>query len=177
MIARVPQCEKADVDAAVAAARKAFDQGPWPRMSPSQRGRILWKIGDLILENLEELAQLEAIDNGKPITVARAADVPLAADLFHYMAGWATKIEGHTISLSVPVHTGSGVSRVYTPRAHWCRRTDHSLEFPVADGSLETGPGAQHGLHGCVEAGGGDATLGAAPRGARARKRACRMAC
>jgi phenylacetaldehyde dehydrogenase len=106
-IAKVAACEKEDVDAAVAAARKAFDKGPWPRMSPSQRGRIIWKIGDLILENLEELAQLESLDNGKPIAVARAADVPLAADLFHYMAGWATKIEGNTISLSVPYTPGA----------------------------------------------------------------------
>src|SRR5262249_44015755 len=76
-IARVAACEKADVDAAVTAARKAFDLGPWARMSPSQRGRIIWKIGDLILDNLEELAQLESLDNGKPIGIARAADVPL----------------------------------------------------------------------------------------------------
>jgi len=107
VIARVADCKKADVDLAVAAARKAFDSGPWPNMSPSQRGRILWKIGDLILENLEELAQLESLDNGKPISVARAADVPLAADLFHYMAGWATKIEGHTLALSVPYTPGT----------------------------------------------------------------------
>jgi len=107
VIAHVPACEKPDVDAAVAAARKAFDEGPWPRMSPSQRGRILWRIGDLILENLEELAQLESLDNGKPIAVARAGDVPLAADLFHYMAGWATKLEGNTISLSVPYTPGA----------------------------------------------------------------------
>jgi len=102
VIARVADCKRADVDLAVAAARKAFDKGPWPRMSPSARGKILWKIGDLILENLEELAQLESLNNGKPIGVARAADVPLAADLFHYMAGWATKIEGSTIPISVP---------------------------------------------------------------------------
>src|SRR6202048_3820340 len=109
VIARVADCKRADVDLAVAAARKAFDQGPWPRMSPSARGKILWKIGDLILENLEELAQLESLNNGKPIGVARGADVPLAADLFHYMAGWATKIEGSTISISVP----------YTPDAQY----------------------------------------------------------
>src|SRR6266849_7648793 len=106
-IARAAACEKPDVDAAVAAARKAFDEGPWPRMTPSERGKIIWKIGDLILANLEELAQLESLDNGKPIVVARAADVPLAADLFHYMAGWATKIEGNTISLSVPYTPGA----------------------------------------------------------------------
>src|ERR1700723_3730010 len=109
VIARVADCKRADVDLAVAAARKAFDQGPWPRMSPSARGKILWKIGDLILENLEELAQLESLNNGKPIAVARGADVPLAADLFHYMAGRATKIEGSTIPLSVP----------YTPDAQY----------------------------------------------------------
>src|SRR6202045_1152705 len=109
VIARVADCKRADVDLAVAAARKAFDQGPWPRMSPSARGKILWKIGDLILENLEELAQLESLNNGKPIAVARGADVPLAADLFHYMAGWATKIEGSTIPLSV----------AYTPDAQY----------------------------------------------------------
>src|SRR5579862_2363898 len=115
VIARVADCKKADVDLAVAAARKAFDSGPWPNMSPSQRGKILWKIGDLILENLEELAQLESLDNGKPISVARAADVPLAADLFHYMAGWATKIEGNTISLSVP-YTPGAEYHAYTRR-------------------------------------------------------------
>jgi phenylacetaldehyde dehydrogenase len=107
VIAKVADCDRADVDLAVAAARKAFDQGPWPRMSPSERGKIIWRIGDLILKNLEELAQLESLDNGKPIAVARAADVPLAADLFHYMAGWATKIEGNTISLSVPYTPGA----------------------------------------------------------------------
>jgi phenylacetaldehyde dehydrogenase len=113
VIARVADCKRADVDLAVAAARKAFDQGPWPRMSPSARGRILWKIGDLILDNLEELAQLEALNNGKPIAVARGADVPLAADLFHYMAGWATKIEGSTLSLSVP-YTPDSQYHAYT---------------------------------------------------------------
>jgi len=109
VIGHVADCKKADVDLAVAAARKAFEEGPWPNMSPSARGKILWKIGDLILEHLEELAQLESLNNGKPIGVARAADVPLAADLFHYMAGWATKIEGSTLSLSVP----------YTPDAQY----------------------------------------------------------
>jgi phenylacetaldehyde dehydrogenase len=115
VIAHVAHCKKADVDLAVAAARKAFDTGPWASMSPSARGKILWKIGDLILENLEELAQLEALNNGKPIGVARAADVPLAADLFHYMAGWATKIEGNTIALSVP-YTPDAQYHAYTRR-------------------------------------------------------------
>jgi len=76
-------------------------------MTPSDRGRLIWKIGDLILEHADELAQLESLDNGKPVGVARAADVPLAADLFHYMAGWATKIEGNTIDISVPYMPGA----------------------------------------------------------------------
>ena len=109
VIGHAAACDSRDVDLAVAAARAAFESGPWSRMSVSERGRILWRIGDLIESNLEELAQLEALDNGKPIVVARAADVPLAAEMFRYMAGWATKLEGNTISLSVP----------YTPQAQY----------------------------------------------------------
>jgi phenylacetaldehyde dehydrogenase len=115
VIARVADCKKADVDLAVAAARKAFDEGPWPNLAPSARGKILWKIGDLILEHLEEFAQLESLNNGKPIGVARAADVPLAADLFYYMAGWATKLEGNTIPLSV-AYTPDAQYHAYTRR-------------------------------------------------------------
>src|SRR6476661_7844610 len=106
VIAQAAEGDKKDIDRAVKAARRAFEGGPWPRLSPSERGRLVWKLGDLILENLEELAELESLDNGKPVTVARAADVPLAADLFHYMAGWATKIEGNTIPISVPYAPG-----------------------------------------------------------------------
>jgi len=108
-LATVAEGDAADVDAAVKAARRALD-GPWGKMSPSARGRIIHKIGDLILEHLDELAQLESLDNGKPFAVARVADVPLAADLFHYMAGWATKIEGKHISLSHLVSPGEYLS-------------------------------------------------------------------
>jgi phenylacetaldehyde dehydrogenase len=106
-LARVAEGEAEDINRAVKAARRAFDEGPWSRMTPSERGRIIWRIGDLILEHLDELAQLESLDNGKPFAVAQAADVPLAADLFHYMAGWATKIEGNTINISVPYMPGA----------------------------------------------------------------------
>src|SRR5215470_13522766 len=99
-LARVAEGEAEDINRAVKAARRAFDEGPWGRMTTSERGRIIWRIGDLILEHAGELAQLESLDNGKPYPVALAADIPLAADLFHYMAGWATKIEGNTISIS-----------------------------------------------------------------------------
>jgi phenylacetaldehyde dehydrogenase len=106
-LARVAEGDREDINRAVGAARKAFEDGPWSRMSPSERGRIIWRIGDLILEHTDELAQLESLDNGKPFAVAQAADVPLAADLFHYMAGWATKIEGNTINISVPYMPGA----------------------------------------------------------------------
>ncbi len=101
VIAKVPAGDQADIDLAVKAARKAYESGAWPKMTPSERGKIIWRIGDLILENLDELAELESLDNGKPITVAKVADVPLSADMYHYMAGWATKTHGQTIPLSV----------------------------------------------------------------------------
>jgi phenylacetaldehyde dehydrogenase len=114
-LADVSEGDAADIDLAVSAARRAFDDGPWSRMTPSDRGRIIWRIGDLISERLEEFAELETLDNGKPLAVARAADVPLAAELFRYMAGWATKIEGNTIPLSVPYVPG-GHFHAYTLR-------------------------------------------------------------
>src|SRR5277367_1421091 len=106
-LASVAEGDAEDINRAVRAARRAFEDGPWSRMTTSDRGRLIWKIGDLILEHADELAQLESLDNGKPVGVARAADVPLAADLFHYMAGWATKIEGNTINISVPYMPGA----------------------------------------------------------------------
>src|SRR5665811_376094 len=100
VMAHIAEGDREDIDRAVKAARRAFESGPWHEMTPSQRGRLIWKLGDLIEEHLEEFAQLESLDNGKPLSVARVADVPLAADLFHYMAGWVTKIEGNTIPIS-----------------------------------------------------------------------------
>jgi acyl-CoA reductase-like NAD-dependent aldehyde dehydrogenase len=102
VLARVAEGDSEDVNRAVAAARKAFESGPWPKLTPSQRGRLLLKLADLIEQNAEELAQLETLDNGKPIKYARGGDVPLTADHFRYFAGWATKIEGETIPVSIP---------------------------------------------------------------------------
>jgi len=102
VLARVAEGDREDIDRAVKAARRAFDEGPWRTLSPSERGRMIWRLGDLVEKHSEELAELESLDNGKPITVARAADLPLAADLLRYMAGWATKIEGNTIPISWP---------------------------------------------------------------------------
>lgn len=102
VLAHVAEGEAADIDRAVVAARKAFESGPWPKMTPSQRGRLLWKLADLIEQHADELAQLETLDNGKPIKYSRAADIPMTADHFRYFAGWATKLEGETIPVSIP---------------------------------------------------------------------------
>src|ERR1700685_4282295 len=100
VLANIAAGDKEDIDRAVKAARAAFEKGPWSKITPSERGRMIWKLGELLAEQHEEFAQLESLDNGKPLKVARVADVPLAADLFRYMAGWATKIEGNTIPIS-----------------------------------------------------------------------------
>jgi len=102
VLARVAEGDREDIDRAVKAARAAFESGAWPKMTPSKRGRLLWKLADLVEENLEEFAELEMLDNGKPLKIARVADIPLVVDMFRYMAGWATKIEGNTIPLSMP---------------------------------------------------------------------------
>ena len=107
VLAHVAEGDREDIDRAVKAARAAFETGPWSKMTPSERGRAIWKLADLLEENLEEFAALETLDNGKPLKVARGADVPLAVDLFRYMAGWATKIEGNTIPISVPYTPGA----------------------------------------------------------------------
>ncbi|HSE49834.1 MAG TPA: aldehyde dehydrogenase family protein [Terriglobales bacterium] len=107
VLARVAEGDREDIDRAVAAARKAFDSGPWPNLTASERGKLIWRLADLLEKNLEEFATLESLDNGKPLTIARAADVPLAVDLFRYMAGWATKIEGATFPISVPYAPGA----------------------------------------------------------------------
>src|SRR5450432_3781916 len=100
VLAQVAEGDREDIDRAVKAARKAFEGDAWTYMSASQRGRLMWKLADLLEARTEEFAQLESLDNGKPLAVARVADVPLAVDLFRYMAGWTTKIEGQTLSTS-----------------------------------------------------------------------------
>lgn len=107
ILAQVAEGDRADVNRAVTAARTAFESGPWRRLTASERGRLVWKLADLMESHAEEFAQLESLDNGKPVGVARVADVPLAIDLFRYMAGWATKIEGNTIPISVPYTPGT----------------------------------------------------------------------
>ena len=96
VLALVAEGDKADVDEAVKAARKAFEEGKWPRLNPHQRARFLFTIADLIEKNADELAELETLDNGKPVTQARAIDIAGAAETFRYYGGWASKIYGET---------------------------------------------------------------------------------
>lgn len=99
-ITTVAEAGPEDVDRAVRAARAAFESGPWPKMKPADRQRVLWKLGDLILEHGDELARLETLDNGKPIFESRQIDVPMVANCFHYFSGWATKLSGETLPVN-----------------------------------------------------------------------------
>jgi aldehyde dehydrogenase (NAD+) len=96
VIAEVASAEKSDVDAAVAAARAALD-GPWGKLSARERGRLVWKIGEQLMERADEIARLETLHNGKPIFESRHIEVPAAAECFQYYAGWADKIHGETV--------------------------------------------------------------------------------
>src|ERR1039457_2176388 len=98
-IAQVAEADAADVDKAVKAARHAFERGPWHKTSATQRGRLLYRLADLIEQKAEELARLETLDNGKPLAVARGADLKLTVACFRYYAGWADKIQGKTIPI------------------------------------------------------------------------------
>jgi phenylacetaldehyde dehydrogenase len=96
-VSRIVDASNADVDRAVAAARAAFDDGRWSNLPPNRRERIINKLADLLEANAGELAELEAIDNGKPVGMARVVDVPAAVDHLRYMAGWASKLGGELI--------------------------------------------------------------------------------
>jgi phenylacetaldehyde dehydrogenase len=101
VLAQVAEGDKEDINRAVEAARAAFDKGPWRKLAPSERGRLMWKLADLLEKHFEEFAQLECLDQGKPLFLARVADIPTSIDQLRYYAGWATKIEGNTIPLSM----------------------------------------------------------------------------
>jgi aldehyde dehydrogenase (NAD+) len=98
-ICQVAAANAADVDKAVRAARNAFESGTWRRMSASERGRLLYRLADLIEKHADELARLEALDNGKPVSVARRVDVAKTIACYRYFAGWADKVQGKTIPI------------------------------------------------------------------------------
>ena len=97
--AQVAKGDERDIDLAVQAARRAFDQGPWPRMAAAERARMLWKLADLITGNLDEMARLESINTGKTLFDSGKVELPFAAEVFRYYAGWTTKIHGDTLNL------------------------------------------------------------------------------
>jgi aldehyde dehydrogenase (NAD+) len=97
-ICQVAEADAADVDKAVKAARAAFE-GPWRKMHASERGRLLYRLADLIEANADELARLETLDNGKPLSIARAVDVAKTVACYRYFAGWADKVQGKTIPI------------------------------------------------------------------------------
>jgi aldehyde dehydrogenase (NAD+) len=101
-ICDVAEGDKADIEKAVVAARKAFESGPWPKMSAAERGRLLNKLADGIEAQADELASLESLDNGKPVKDALAADLPLTIKCYRYYAGWADKNHGKTIPIEGP---------------------------------------------------------------------------
>ena len=100
VLTQIAEASAADVDRAVAAARRAFEDrnGPWRKMSASERGRLIWRLADLLEKNIDEFAELETLDNGKPIFESRYVDMPMVIDVLHYYAGWATKIHGETVN-------------------------------------------------------------------------------
>ena len=100
VLTQVIEASAADVDRAVAAARRAFDDkaGAWRKMSASERGRLVWRLADLIEQHIDELAELETLDNGKPIFESRNVDMPMVIDVLRYYAGWTTKIHGETVN-------------------------------------------------------------------------------
>jgi aldehyde dehydrogenase (NAD+) len=100
VLTQVVEASPEDVDRAVSAARKAFEDrsGPWRKMSASERGRLIWRLTDLVEQHLDELAELETLDNGKPIFESRYVDIPMVIDVLRYYAGLATKIHGETVN-------------------------------------------------------------------------------
>jgi aldehyde dehydrogenase (NAD+) len=135
-IADVAEGDAADIERAVKAARKAFDSGDWPKLDARDRGRLLHRLADLVEQNLEELAGLETLDNGKPIRDARAADLPLVIDCLRYYAGWADKLHGDTIPIR-------GNHFCYTRR----EPVGVAGQIPALDGGLEMGPRVGRRLH------------------------------
>lgn len=114
-IATIVNADQALVDRAVAAARQAFEHGPWPQMAPSAREALLWRLSDLVDRHADELAEIESLDNGKTRVMAGLIDIPASRDYLRYMAGWATKIEGGTFETSIP-HPQGRHYHTYTVR-------------------------------------------------------------
>ena len=144
-IAQVAEADAADVDKAVKAARFALERGPWRKTSASERGRLLNRLADLIEQNADELAALETLDNGMPLTVARHVALPLIIAHFRYFAGWADKNHGKTIPINGDYfcytrHEPVGVVGQITP---W--------NFPLLMYGMKLGPALAMGNTVCTQ--------------------------
>ena len=114
------------------AAREAFDDGRWSGVAAAKRTRAMLALADAIEAHADELAELESLDNGKPVKLAKRVDVPLAVEHLRYFAGWPTKIAGETLPVAQPnMHCYTRKEPVGVCGA------DHPLELPAADGGLE----------------------------------------
>ena len=143
-VGRIVDASDADVDRAVGAARAAFDDGRWSNLPPKVRERTINKLADLIEAHTAEFAELEAIDNGKPVGMAKMVDIPGSVDHLRYMAGWASKLGGGVLDpMGLPQH---GVQLRGAPAGRR-RGPDRALELPAADGDVEDFPGARRRLH------------------------------
>jgi len=116
LLAHLARGTSADVDAAVAAARAAFEADAWRGMTPSARGKLLWRIAELIDKNADELSELEVLDQGKSLKTARLGEIPASAEQFRYFAGFATKILGTTIPTSIAHQPAGRKIFAYTTR-------------------------------------------------------------
>jgi acyl-CoA reductase-like NAD-dependent aldehyde dehydrogenase len=119
-ITQVAQAGEQEVDGAVAAARKAFDQGAWPRMKPLDRGKRIFRIAEVMEQQAEELGLIESLDTGKPLAIARTRDIPFGLEILRYYAGWANKVYGTTLptdtsALACTVREPVGVVGIITP--------------------------------------------------------------
>jgi len=111
LLAEIAAADAADVDLAVNAARRAFDDGPWSKMTPAARAKLIWKLADALEAHTEEFAFIETLDNGKPLNDAKIVDLPHSIEVLRYFAGWCTKLNGESISISNP-----GTWHAYTMR-------------------------------------------------------------
>ena len=152
LLATCQQADEVDIDIAVKAARRAFDSGPWSRMTATERGRLIWKLGDLLFEHLEEFAELEH-------STMASRSVSLAQSMCRWPRSCSTTWpDGPTNSRGTPSRSRCltprcDVPRVHTPRAAGCDRADCALEFPVVDGRLEARSGVGGWKHRRVQAG------------------------
>lgn len=110
-LADIAAADAEDVDLAVAAARRAFEDGPWSKMTPATRAKLIWRLADALEAKAEEFAFIETLDNGKPLNDAKVVDLPHSIEVLRYFAGWCTKLNGESISLSNP-----GTWHAYTMR-------------------------------------------------------------